>query len=153
MKFGGMMRIARWILGPLAGCAAAIVVVFSIVKGANVVQETLLPGCTYFEPGADGMLCQDKWHVVVATLFEELGWFLAVIAFAVTTTAVSPASKRKVALACCIIGVAFGVFIAFDVKSVLPAASSLLASLATMLWASRRYGKAGQLPAAAIGEG
>jgi Kef-type K+ transport system membrane component KefB len=131
--------LARWLLGPLLGCVLAGAVVYSVAKGANVVHEAMLPRCTHFEPTPDYMLCHDKWHMVVMTLLEELGWFLAVIAFAVTTAAVVPARKRVVALSCCTIGIAVGAFIAFDVKSVLPVISSLLASAAIMLWASRRY--------------
>lgn len=134
-----MKRVARWLLGPLAGCVAASAVVFIAAKVANVVHEAILPRCTHFEPTPDYMLCLDRWHLLIVTLIEESGWLLAVIAFAVTTTAVAPARKRNVALGCCAIGVAMGSFIAFDVRSVLPVISSLLASAAVMLWASRRY--------------
>jgi len=87
------------------------------------------------------------------TLLEEAGWFLAVVAFAVTTTIVAPVRKKVVALSCCAVGMAFGVFISFDVGSVLPAISSLLASAVTMLWAYKRYGNvyAAQQPHAPAG--
>jgi len=136
------MRIARWLLGPLAGCVAASVVVFIVAKGSNLVHEAMLPSCTHFEPARDYMLCQDWWHMAIMTLLEEAGWFLAVVAFAVTTTIVAPVRKKVVALFCCALGMAFGMFISFDVGSVLPAISSLLASAVTMLWAYKRYGSA-----------
>ncbi len=137
-----MRRTARWLLGPLAGCVAATAVVFIFAKAETWVHEAMLPRCTHLEPTPDYVLCHDMGHSVTMTLIEQLGWLLAVAAFAATITVIAPARKRMVALACCAAGMAAGAFVAFDLKSVLPVVSSLLASAAITLWAFRRYAAA-----------